>query len=147
MKTSRITKAEIARVLRTQNSTEIFKICSKLGLDVSVRKSVYDFIRENAPSAKVYRNAYRLSYGAGDFKNYRIDHSSVKMPIKAAVDHAKYNKNRGYDNYSKKLILGNTNIYWASPVYEHSDYNKSVAFPNTEKFRKIASLINKFLNY
>ena len=51
----------------------------------------------------------------------------------------------GYSSYSKILIEGNTNIYWASPVYLHSDYNKSRAMENTPKNRKIMELVNKML--
>jgi hypothetical protein len=143
----KVTKKEIAKVLRTQNVTNIFKLCANLCVDVDNKGEVMKFIKDNAPSQRVYSNAYKLSYGSNWFKNFRAKETSVKMPIKDAIDFAKKHKKRGFDSYSKVLILGNKNIYWASPVYQHSDYNKSVAFPNTPKFRKIADLINKYLNH
>jgi len=49
--------------------------------------------------------------------------------------------------YHKTLIEGHRNIYWASPVYGHSDYNKAVAFPNTPDNRRVMHAINGFLLY
>lgn len=48
--------------------------------------------------------------------------------------------------YAKRLIIGHTHIYWASPVYEHQDYNKSIFADNTPKNRRKAELINKLLD-
>lgn len=47
--------------------------------------------------------------------------------------------------YFKTLIVGNTGIYYASPVYGHSDYNKTRVFDKTEKTLKIASIFNRML--
>src|SRR5680860_234043 len=96
----KVTKKEIAQVLRTQNSTEIFKLCAILGIDVSDKGNVFKFIQKNAPSNKVYSRAYMLSYGAGNFKDSRAKDTHVRMPIKDAVEWAKYEKNRGADNLS-----------------------------------------------
>ena len=48
--------------------------------------------------------------------------------------------------YFKVLIEGNKNIYYASPIYGHSDYNKSVAFPKNEKTLKLMDLFNSIVN-
>lgn len=141
-----VTKAQISKVLRTENITNIFKIASKAGINVSDRHELLLFIEENAPSAKVASKAYSLSYGASD-KNQTHYGASLKQPIISAIRFAKWQKKEGETNYSKILIEGNTNIYWASPIYEHADYNKSVAFSNTSKNRNIAKLINKYLNF
>lgn len=47
--------------------------------------------------------------------------------------------------YLKILIVGDKHIYWASPAYGHSDYNKSVWRENTPENRRKAEIINKFL--
>lgn len=45
-------------------------------------------------------------------------------------------------NYVKIFIQGNAHIYGAHPHYQHSDYNKWVAMPNTPKHWKIAQELN-----
>jgi hypothetical protein len=45
-------------------------------------------------------------------------------------------------NYYKEFIVGSKNIYFASPIYMHEDYNKSVVMPNTPKHRKVAEKLN-----
>lgn len=49
-------------------------------------------------------------------------------------------------NYFKILIEGNTGIYYASPVYQHSDYNKSRLFDKSPKNLKLMELFNKIVN-
>lgn len=49
-------------------------------------------------------------------------------------------------NYFKILIEGNTGIYYASPNYQHSDYNKSRVFDKNEKTLKLMKLFNKIVN-
>lgn len=144
MKTS---KKQIASVLRTENKTEIFKIAKASGVDVSNRGSLMRWIESNSPSQKVSRKSYNLSYGAGDFKNFKIDHTGIKNRRIDAINHAKFQKAKGYmeTSYGKILLIGNENIYWASPVNGHRDYNKSIAFPNNEKNQKLAATINAYL--
>lgn len=142
------TKKNIQRVLRNQNITEIFKIAKIKGVDVKNTIEVYNFIREYAPSKKVYREAYRLSCLASHKKylTRNLGHPFRKEQISDAVKFAKQQVKEGYSSYSKILIEGNTNIYWASPLYKHRDYNKAVAFPNTDKNKQAMEKINKFLN-
>jgi hypothetical protein len=45
-------------------------------------------------------------------------------------------------NYFKIMIEGNTNIYYAHPVYGHSDYNKSRLFPKNTQTLKLMQLFN-----
>ncbi|REE01097.1 hypothetical protein [Marinoscillum furvescens] len=144
MKTS---KTQITSVLRSENTTEIFKIAKASGIDVSNRGSLMRWIEAHSPSQKVSRKAYNLSYGAGDFKHHRINHSHNRNKVIAAIKRAKFEKAKGYmeTNYGKILVIGNENIYWAHPVYQHQDYNKSIAFTNTEKNRRLAAVINSYL--
>ena len=140
----KITKKEIKRVLRTQETTEIFRTAVKCGVDVSNRRTLYLWIRANAPSQKVHKKAYNIAYGSN--KNYSGGY--IHQPIKKAVEYAKYQKNRGVvDSYSKKLKLGNKNIYWCSLIYGHKDYNKTIAFPNTPENRQKMYKINRFLGF
>ena len=48
--------------------------------------------------------------------------------------------------YFKVLIEGNTGIYYASPVYGHSDYNKSRVFEKNAENLKLMQLFNSIIN-
>ena len=48
-------------------------------------------------------------------------------------------------NYFKVLLEGNRNIYYASPIYGHEDYNKSRVFVKTDKTMRILELFNKIV--
>jgi len=133
------TKKQIKVILRTLDSTKIFQIAKLSGVDVSNKANVYKFILEYAPTKKVEKQAYNLSYLAGSFKNLRICYKNLNLPIAKAVEYAKYQiETKVSDNYFKPLVEGNTNIYWG----QHDDYNKCIAMPNLSKYRKVANLIN-----
>ena len=46
------------------------------------------------------------------------------LRLQRAVDELKFQIERGWDNYSKVPMVGRTNLYFCSPSYGHSDYNK-----------------------
>lgn len=48
--------------------------------------------------------------------------------------------------YFKVLIEGNTGIYYASPSYGHSDYNKSRVFEKNAETIKLMQLFNSIIN-
>lgn len=136
-------KKEIQSVLRTLNRTAIFKAAKKHGVDVSSKVEVYGFIRDFAPTVKVARKAWDIA-----FLNDKADYSRyTPNTIGSEFAYAKRQKAEGYSPYSKMLIVGHNNIYWASPSYGHADYNKSIALPNTERNRRAATIINHYLGY
>ena len=148
----KITKKQNQSVLNNGSKTEIHKLISTLGINANNKTLVFNFIKNNAITQKVSNKAYSISYGRNHFKSFRCYKGSFenifREPITSAIRFAKQQKNEGnWGNYSKKLFLGNKNIYWCSPVFGHSDYNKSIAFDNTEKNRIIAEKINKYLGY
>lgn len=67
-------------------------------------------------------------------------HYSPIMDIKVKIM-----KEKWAGNYMKLLIEGNKNIYWASPAYGHSDYNKSVWAKNSAENRRKMVLINSLI--
>lgn len=147
---TKITKKEIKETLITMNPTKIYKLVARLGIDTSQKHLVYEFIKENAHANYVANSAWKVAYESKNL--YRRDRlmyhiSAPKIPIFDAIRYAKHQKQRGRDNYSKKLFVGNRNIYWASPDYGHDDYNKGVAFENSPRNRRIAELINKYLKF
>lgn len=48
--------------------------------------------------------------------------------------------------YFKTIIEGNTGYYYASSVYQHSDYNKTRLFDKTEKTEKLVNIFHKVIN-
>lgn len=55
-------------------------------------------------------------------------------------------ENKAAGNYKKVLIEGNKHIFWASPIYGHADYNKSIWRENTADNRAKMEIINNYLN-
>ena len=145
----KVTKEEMDEILKTQDPTKIFQLAKIAGVNIEDRINLLHFIEKNAPNKEVFKNAYDLSFGAGDFKNYRVSgfNSYLKMEIADAVNYLKHQVKNGSmsTNYGKILIEGKSNIYWASPVYQHSDYNKTIAMKNCKKNRRVMKLINSIL--
>jgi hypothetical protein len=75
--------------------------------------------------------------------NIRSKNNSEYDLLKYLLKRSKDAKNT---SYFKILIEGNKNIYYASPIYRHSDYNKSIAFPKNEKTLKLMELFNSIVN-
>ena len=143
----KVTKKEIREILRTLDRTKIHHLAHRMGIDTNSKSAVYHFIQDNAPNNKIYNSAYKLTIMRNDdhqirrLSSKRFNREQILRTIKIAKEEVE----RGYDSYSKILIKGHTNIYWASPVYEHSDYNKSRALPITEKNLKVLEAVNKYL--
>ena len=136
-------KKEIQSVLRTLNRTAIFKAAKQHGVNVQNRWNVVQFIKDYAPSLRVKRKALDIA-----FCHEKHDYSRcTPNTILSEFNYAKLQKKAGRSSYSKMLIIGNKNIYWASPEYGHADYNKSIALPNTERNRRAATIINHYLGY
>ena len=131
-----VTKKHIEAVLRTENSTEIFRLYHQI-YGGEVRKlKVYDFIREWAPTQRLARKASQLACLLGHVdlalsddqvrKSIEFDKENAKHLV---MQHFREEVRRGWDNYTKRPIMGHTYLYWVSPFYGHSDYNKSRALP------------------
>lgn len=141
------TKKAVQEILRSGNRTQIFKVAKLKGLDVKNRSIVCDFIRHFAPNEKIRKKASKLAYYQNcQYSDCNKGKNNLSPSLKA-FDYAKIQKKEGKSSYSKILIEGNMNIYWASPDYLHRDYNKHKAMPNTPKNRAIAQTINKFLTF
>ena len=150
MKNKKVTKKEIHFILTHGNKTEIHSLASKFGVNTNNKTEVFNFIKANAKTQKVSNRAYSISYGRADFKDFRCyrgsDENIHREPIQSAIQFAKQQKNDGgWGNYGKILFIGDKNIYWCHAGYGHEDYNKGIAFSNTEKNRKIAKTINNYL--
>ena len=148
-----ISKKNIQYVLRTMDATRIFSLVHIIYGGKVERKQVYDFIREFAPTNKVYEAAYNIAYTGNRHQtepiamvraSIRFQHENQKH---IAIECLRENIARGLDNYTKRPIMGHTHLYFASPVYQHRDYNKwqSMEIKGNERFCEvICKLADKY---
>jgi len=143
----KVTLRQIQTVLRSENRTAIFALCSKMGLFAQTDKSkhsiVFDFIKSNAPTQKLRRKAYDLAY-SGRIKYPEFWYDGL-LPINREVEFAKQQRKNAGSPYQKTIMRGNTHAWWCSPVYGHSDYNKSRAFRLKEN-EKLFALLYAYMN-
>jgi len=144
----RITKKTIATELKSLNPTRIYRIAKICGINIENKVNLCNWIEFNAPTKKVLKSAYKIAFESdGDklTRNGFFKPSKPQNKVLRTIQEAKSEKKVKKGRYSKILIFGNTNIYWASPIYQHSDYNKSIAMPRNTKNEKLANLINQIL--
>lgn len=72
--------------------------------------------------------------------------TSKKSNVQKVRELITWSKETKGTNYFKVLIEGNTGIYYASPAYAHSDYNKSRVFAKTPETLKLMELFNSIVN-
>jgi hypothetical protein len=94
---------------------------------------------------------YNRSIGNYVTKNgriiYPINFKSVqKSNVQKVKELIKWSLEAKGTSYFKLLIEGNTGIYYASPVYGHSDYNKTRLFNKTPETLRLMYLFNKIVN-
>lgn len=144
----KITKKTIATELKSLDITRTYRIAKICGVNVKNKMDLYNWIKSNAPTEKVKNKAYEIALESDKkkmIKNGFFMPSKPQNRVLKTISHAKVEMTEKRGRYSKILIFGNTNIYWASPIYQHSDYNKSIAMPRTTKNEKLAYLINRIL--
>lgn len=133
----KITKKEIQSTLRSLDCTRIHRLC-KLIEGNCEKRTVMRFIEKYAPTKKVYRKAYDLSYNRGYMRHPYLDGGYVGSKYKHIVDYMLENiklANEG-SAYAKVPMMGYTNLYFCSPDYGHSDYNKwrAISIAGNERF-------------
>ena len=143
MKAKRITKKEIQAVLRSLDATAIYRLYHKLHGTVS-KSGVYDFVKQNAPINRVRIAADRIAYcqkNVDKRMNYDYDvrckHGIYHgNDLIEAVNYVKRQCAEAGSKYAKRPMLGNTHLYFCSPTFGHSDYNKvrSIPIAGNERF-------------
>lgn len=149
-----ITKKHIEAVLRTMDSTQIFRIVHVIYGGKVEQSQVYHFIKDFAPTNKVADASYHIAYFgkkkaqdriiAESHTGFLFDEANEKHIV---MEHFREELRRGFDNYTKRPIMGHTHLYWASPFYGHHDYNKSRVLPieGNERFCElICRLADKY---
>lgn len=144
----KITKKTIATELKSLDITRTYRISKICGVNLKNKMDIYNWIKSNAPTEKVINKAYEIAFESNRkkmVKNGFFMPSKPQNRVLSTIYHAKIEMSKKRGRYSKILIFGNTNIYWASPIYQHADYNKSIAMPRITKNEKLANLINRIL--
>lgn len=149
-----ITRKSIEDVIRTEDSTQIFRLYHRIYGGKVEKVKVCNFIKEFAPLKSLARNAVFLSNLAQADSPFLRDQSrksfawrqdNMKQVIMRCF---REELRRGIDSYTKRPVMGHTYLYWCSPLYGHADYNKSRALPiaGNERFCElICRLADKYI--
>lgn len=125
------TKKEIRNVLRTGEVTYIWRICYKVIGRRPTSLEVYNFVRAYAQTKKIYNMALYFAYVRKPrnnelkrnvdfhFANCRhIAMSMFRQEISTEIT-----------SYTKRPIIWENSLFFASPVYRQEDYNKRYIMP------------------
>ena len=131
-----ITKKEIQRILRTEDATQIFRLHYLIYGNVN-RINIYRFIKQYAPSAGLRASARRIAYNMkNDDYRQRIDDEVIRRhgiyhgnDLISLIDYVKRQCADPGSFYAKRPMMGYTHLYFCSPIYGHSDYNKVRSIP------------------
>lgn len=140
---------KIHNLLKSYIKTKDFTtLCRELkSLGIVKRTDIYDVFKLHYTSRYLISkkiSAYRLCFDVLKTDLDKKEHNSFNYIPMNFLECMKRNKNAG--TYKKILILGNKHIYWASPIFGHADYNKSIWRENTPENREKMNIINRFLN-
>ena len=135
----KVTKKAINLAIKEKNTTEIFRLAYLSGIDTSKKSDVLEFAVKNCKYVKAFIKCYSI-VNSGK-KNYYVPYT----PFLVSDNFNFAKKQKRGSSYCKVLIKGNRHWYWASPIYQHSDYNKSIAFPINEFNNRFANLLNSII--
>ena len=141
----------IHKILRTMDRTQIFRLYVQI-FGTLDRAKLCRFIDLYAPNKRVFLAAYNLAYCKPlsehredqDRKSWQFTKDNIyQIAVKKFKEYAKDPKSP----YTKRPIMGQTNLYFASPVYRFRDYNKWEVMPikGNERFcETICKLADKY---
>ena len=140
---------QIQKVLRTMDKTQIFRIYFQIFGKID-RHKLHEFIIEYAPSKRVLTAAYYTAYTKRKpyYSPKYLEFFHDNKYQQTVFLFKEYLKDR-YSPYFKRPIMGEKYLYFASPVYGLSDYNKSEIMPieGNERFcETICKLADKYFN-
>lgn len=131
------TREEIREIMSKGSATDLakcFVVCT--GLKYNWLEAE-DFFGRFARSRKQYKRIEKLLYEAHTKHGRCIyEYDQYYGRRWQCVEELKRNIREGLTNYTKVPVLGYTHLYFVSPYYGHSDYNKWCALPikGNEKF-------------
>ena len=136
-----ITKKEIEAVLRSMDQTAIFRTYFKLYGIKPEQSNVARFIKEFAPTKKIKEATWTLvETNASKSNNYYRYNEDVtwlaeNWPVSYIAKYFRLQLERRFGCYTKMPFLGQTHLYFCSPMYGLRDYNKwrSISLKGNEK--------------
>lgn len=146
-----ISKKRIQQVLRTLDRTAIFRLTKTIYGDAE-RMHVYDLVKLYGPTQKIRSLACDIAY-------YNARRHDLETSYKRHLEYQNDNKyhiamawfryfvKKPNSPYAKRPIIGKTNLYFASPIYLHDDYNKwrCMQIAGNERFcETICKLADKY---
>ena len=151
----KITVKKIQSVMRGMNPTEIFRLYVQIYGGKVERMAVVRFIQKYAPSKRVYKNAYNIAFTRNANKPISTDQSRKSHDWKIAngkhltIEALKKNIEiwKTDPHYAKRPIMCIAHLWFCSPVYRFSDYNKwmSIRIEGNERFcETICKLADKY---
>ena len=128
-----ISKKQIQQVLRTLDRTAIFRLTKTIYGDAE-RMHVYDLVKLYGPTQNIRSLAYDIAYYNArrhDLETSDKRHLEYQNDNKyhIAIAWFRYFVKRPNSPYAKRPIIGKKNLYFASPIYMHDDYNKWRCMP------------------
>lgn len=151
----RITVKKIQSVLRSMEPTEIFRLYVQIYGGKVDRLSVMRFIQKYAPSQKVSELAYYIAFVKNTNKPIPTDQAKKSfawkkanekhLAIEALKEHIEIWRTN--PAYAKRPLMDNNYLWFCSPVYGISDYNKWRAMPiegNQRFCETICKLADKY---
>lgn len=130
----KLTKKFIQSVLRTNDRTKIYQLASMYYKKKPTQGLVYALMDNYAPTKKVRSCMYNIAF----LKPERYDKTSAirnmisyqeSNPRQIAMEFFRKQLTMLDSNYVKQPMLGYTHLYFCSPIYGHSDYNKVRSLP------------------
>lgn len=125
-------KYEIIKVIKRHNLTELCEVFVKCtGERIKDGKhGCFQVSKFFEPFAQNWHQERAVFFTLCKLGNKTGGHFEVDMGERAYwVNFLKEEIKEGLNNYTKVPILGHTHLYFCSPVYGHSDYNKCCAMP------------------
>lgn len=146
-----ISKKRIQQVLRTLDRTAIFRLTKTIYGDAE-RMHVYDLVKLYGPTQNIRSLAYDIAYYNArrhDLETSDKRHLEYRNANKYHIAIASFRHHIKNPNspYAKRPIMDKTNLYFASPIYGLSDYNKYLYMPisGNERFcETICKLADKY---
>lgn len=150
---------EIHEVLKTQDSTKIYRLYKSIYGKPVTSVNIYFFIEWYAPNKKIRNAAMEIAVWNKPSAIYNRYELSKRMernreefckenPIQYVMQIFRHEIARGLDNYSKFPIIGDGKLYFASPIYKLKDYNKFEVIPikgNEQFCETLCRYVEKYL--
>lgn len=135
-----ITKAEIQRILRSENVQDIFHLTHRFYGGSVKREQVCQLIRDYAPTERVRAKAYTIAYDSThEYQRARKAcapeavqrHAawSRANQIQQVVQQFRYETSQRLGAHTQIPMMGFTHLYFCNPVFGHNDRNKQSVLP------------------